>query len=88
MTAFQKRYIFSTQKDDKRNAMELKIEYVSLDTLRPYEKNARSHGKEDIKAIIESIKDFGFNDPIGVWHDIIVEGHGRWMAGAAVLDLE
>lgn len=60
--------------------MELKIEYVSLDSLRPYEKNARSHGKEDIKAIIESIKDFGFNDPIGVWHDIIVEGHGRWMA--------
>lgn len=60
--------------------MELKIEYVSLDSLRPYEKNARSHGKEDLKAIIASIKDFGFNDPIGVWHDIIVEGHGRWMA--------
>ena len=60
--------------------MELKIEYVSLDSLRPYEKNARSHGKEDLEAIIASIKDFGFNDPIGVWHDIIVEGHGRWMA--------
>lgn len=60
--------------------MELKIEYVSLDSLRPYEKNARSHGKEDLKAIINSIQEFGFNDPIGVWHDIIVEGHGRWMA--------
>lgn len=60
--------------------MELKIEYVSLDSLRPYEKNARSHGKEDVKAIINSIQEFGFNDPIGVWHDIIVEGHGRWMA--------
>ncbi len=60
--------------------MELKIEYVSLESLRPYEKNARSHGKEDLKAIINSIQEFGFNDPIGVWHDIIVEGHGRWMA--------
>lgn len=60
--------------------MELKIEYVSLESLRPYEKNARSHGKEDLKAIINSIQEFGFNDPIGVWHNIIVEGHGRWMA--------
>lgn len=60
--------------------MELKIEYVTLDSLRPYEKNARSHGKDDLKAIIASIQDFGFNDPIGVWHDIIVEGHGRWLA--------
>lgn len=60
--------------------MQLKIEYVSVDNLRPYEKNARSHGKEDLKAIINSIQEFGFNDPIGVWHDIIVEGHGRWMA--------
>lgn len=60
--------------------MELKIEYVSLESLRPYEKNAKSHGKEDLKAIINSIQEFGFNDPIGVWHNIIVEGHGRWMA--------
>ena len=60
--------------------MQLKIEYVPVDNLRPYEKNARSHGKEDLKAIINSIQEFGFNDPIGVWHDIIVEGHGRWMA--------
>lgn len=60
--------------------MELKIEYVTLDSLRPYEKNARSHGKEDLKAIIASIQDFGFNDPIGVWNNIIVEGHGRWLA--------
>lgn len=60
--------------------MQLKIEYVSVDNLRPYEKNARSHGKDDLKAIINSIQEFGFNDPIGVWHDIIVEGHGRWLA--------
>lgn len=60
--------------------MELKIEYVPVESLKPYEKNARSHGKEDLKAIIASIQDFGFNDPIGAWNNIIVEGHGRWLA--------
>ena len=62
--------------------MELKIEYVPLGTLKPYEKNARHHEKEDLDAIKRSIQDFGFNDPIGVWNNIIVEGHGRWMAAA------
>lgn len=64
--------------------MELKIEYVTPGSLYPYEKNARAHGKEDLKAIIASIQDFGFNDPIGVWHNTIVEGHGRWLAAKEI----
>lgn len=64
--------------------MELKIEYVDIDTIEPYEKNARSHGKNDVKAIIKSIKEFGFNDPIGVWHNSIVEGHGRLLAAKEI----
>ena len=60
--------------------MELKIEYVGIETLKPYENNARTHGKDDVNAIVKSIEDFGFNDPIGVWHGEIVEGHGRLMA--------
>ena len=61
---------------------ELKIEYISTEDLRPYEKNARKHGKIDIDAIVASIQTFGFDDPIGVWGDdnIIVEGHGRLLA--------
>ena len=62
----------------------LKIEYVKTDSLTPYEKNARSHGKEDLKAIEDSIREFGFVDPIGVWHDIIVEGHGRLLAAKQI----
>ena len=62
----------------------LKIEYVAVDSLAPYEKNARSHGKEDLKAIEDSIREFGFVDPIGVWHDIIVEGHGRLLAAKQI----
>lgn len=62
--------------------MELKIEYLSLDKLKPYDKNARKHQKEDLSTIKASIKEFGMSDPIGVWGEknTIVEGHGRYMA--------
>ena len=60
----------------------LKIEYLPVDSLKPYSKNARKHSEKDIQAIINSIEEFGFDDPIGIWSDqnIIVEGHGRLMA--------
>lgn len=58
----------------------LNVEYVSIDKILPYVNNARKHGDEDTDAIMASIKEFGFNDPIGVWRDIIVEGHGRLLA--------
>lgn len=64
--------------------MELKIEYVDIDSIEPYERNARAHGENDVKAIVESIKEFGFNDPIGVWHNSIVEGHGRLLAAKQI----
>lgn len=58
----------------------LKIEYIPVHELNPYENNARKHGEEDVQAIVRSIEEFGFNDPIGIWHDTIVEGHGRLLA--------
>lgn len=61
---------------------QLEIVYLPPNQLTPYEKNARKHGDVDIDGIIKSIKDTGFNDPIGIWGEknIIVEGHGRQMA--------
>ena len=59
----------------------LKIEYVSIGDLKPYERNAKLHPKEQIEQIKKSIKDFGFNDPVAVWKDNeIIEGHGRLIA--------
>ena len=60
----------------------LKIEYMPIDKLKSYEKNARKHADIDVNAIAASIEKFGFDDPIGVWSDknIIVEEHGRLMA--------
>lgn len=60
----------------------LKIEYLPIDSLKPYDKNARKHNKKDIAAIAASIREFGFLDPVGIWSDknLIVEGHGRVQA--------
>lgn len=60
----------------------LKIEYLPIDSLKPYDKNARKHNKKDIAAIAASIREFGSLDPVGIWSDknLIVEGHGRVQA--------
>lgn len=61
--------------------MELKIEYISVDDLKPYERNTRKHQKKDVDNIAKSIEKYGFNDAIGIWKDnIIIEGHGRLLA--------
>lgn len=58
----------------------LKIEYVDKATLKPYANNAKVHTGEQVEQIKASIKEFGFNDPIAIWGDEIVEGHGRLLA--------
>lgn len=61
--------------------MELKIEYLPIKDLKPYEKNTRKHQKKDVDNIAKSIEKFGMLDPIGIWKgNIIVEGHGRMLA--------
>lgn len=58
----------------------LKIEYVNINSIKEYENNAKLHPKEQIEQIKKSIKLFGMDDPIGIWKDEIVEGHGRLLA--------
>ena len=62
--------------------MELKIEYIAVGKLKPYEKNTRKHETKDVDNIAKSIEKYGMCDAIGIWGDenIIVEGHGRLMA--------
>lgn len=59
---------------------EIRVEYLPIEQLIPYGNNARRHGDADTDAIMRSIEAFGFNDPIGIWKGIIVEGHGRLIA--------
>ena len=60
--------------------MELKIEYLPIEELKPYANNAKDHPAEQVEQIKKSIQEFGFDDPIGIWGDEIVEGHGRLIA--------
>lgn len=62
--------------------MKLKVEYYPIDSIKPYENNAKIHTEEQVAQIIRSIQEFGMNDPIAIWSEdnIIIEGHGRLMA--------
>lgn len=62
--------------------MELKIEYISVDKLKPYEKNNKKHEDFDIGEIAKSISKYEMIDPVGIWgkDNTIVEGHGRVLA--------
>ena len=63
-----------------RVVMELKIEYIPIAEIKPYKANAKKHPAKQIEQIKASIEEFGFNDPIALWHGEIVEGHGRYLA--------
>lgn len=67
----------------------LKIEYVDIESLTPYEGNAKEHPPEQVEQIIRSIEEFGMNDPIAVYgkDNLIVEGHGRWLA-CSIMDMK
>lgn len=60
----------------------VKVTRMPVSALRAYAGNAKEHPREQIEQIAESIKEFGFNDPIAVWgpDNTIVEGHGRVQA--------
>lgn len=59
----------------------LKVEYIAPADLVPYSGNAKLHPAEQVEQIEESIRLFGFNDPIAVWKDNeVIEGHGRLLA--------
>lgn len=54
---------------------------VNIDLLIPYARNSRTHSEEQIAKIAESIKEFGFLNPVIVGKDNdIIAGHGRVMA--------
>jgi ParB-like chromosome segregation protein Spo0J len=56
------------------------IEFRSIDSIRPYEKNPR-HNDDAVDAVAASLKEFGFRQPIVVDGDgIIVCGHTRYKA--------
>lgn len=66
----------------KNTPQEREIVRLRMDELTMYEQNAKRHPPEQVKQIAKSIKKFGDNVPIGIWGEknIIVDGHGRYLA--------
>lgn len=59
----------------------LKIVYRDVEELIPYANNARTHSPTQVKRIAESIKEFGWTNPILIdGNNGIVAGHGRVLA--------
>lgn len=60
---------------------ESKLEKWAIEDLIPYELNAKKHEKDQVKRIAQSIKQFGFDQPIVVdQYGVIIKGHGRRLA--------
>lgn len=59
----------------------LKIVYRDIEELIPYVNNARTHSPTQVKRIADSIKEFGWTNPILIdGNNGIVAGHGRVLA--------
>ena len=56
----------------------IQIVYKNIKELKPYKKNAKKHPKEQVERIANSIKEFGFTQPVIVdKNNCVVAGHGR-----------
>lgn len=59
----------------------MKIDYLDIKQIKPYERNAKKHDKKQINNVAESIKQFGFVQPIVIDNDYnIIIGHCRFEA--------
>ena len=59
----------------------MNIEQMKVKDLKPYEKNAKKHDKTQIANVAESIKRFGFAQPLVVDKDnVLIIGHCRLLA--------
>lgn len=63
---------------------EMNIRMVPLHEIKPYENNVKQHPVRQLESIIQSIKTFGFRQPIVIdKNNVIVCGHARYEAAAA-----
>lgn len=59
----------------------MEIQEINIDEIIPYKNNPREIPMESVQKVMNSIKEFGNNQPIVVDNDnVIVVGHTRWKA--------
>ena len=63
----------------------LGVEYRPTSALKPYANNARRHPEKQIRALMRSLREFGFTNPLLVDDDAnVICGHGRLEAAIRV----
>ena len=64
------------------------LRLIPPDRLRPWARNARKHSKKQLRQIADSIREFGFTNPVLIDEDLnILAGHGR-VEAAKLLGME
>ena len=59
----------------------LEVQYLPINSVTPYERNVRTHSKDQIKQIARSIETFGFINPVLIDKEgVLVAGHARLQA--------
>lgn len=62
------------------------VEHIPIASLKPWDRNARTHSRKQVRQIADSIERFGFTNPVLIDADNrILAGHGRVQA-ARLLD--
>lgn len=65
-----------------------KLEWLKVSDLEPHDRNARTHSKKQVKQIADSIRKFGFTNPVlADESNRIIAGHGR-VAAAKQLKMD
>ncbi|EEX3710623.1 ParB N-terminal domain-containing protein, partial [Escherichia coli] len=66
----------------------LKIEYLPVGKLLRYAKNSRTHSDEQVEQLVNSIREFGFTNPVLIDEkNELIAGHGR-LAAAEILEMD
>ena len=65
----------------QKTSGDINIEYVNIDVLIPYIRNARKHSQDQIDKLCKSIKEFGWTVPLIVDGNNVLAGHARLEAG-------
>jgi hypothetical protein len=59
----------------------MEIQQININEIKEYEKNAKKHDEDQIKNVMQSIKEFGMVQPIVIdQNNIIIIGHCRFRA--------
>ena len=63
----------------------VELREVEIAALKPYERNAKQHGRDQVERIARSIRELGFLSPCLIDQDLnVIAGHGRILAAKTI----